>query len=75
VTEEEVGLFKVEQVVERMDITPEGVFARVMEIVARTRSGVRFPVEIPKIKFTPELADKLLTEEAEKIERVLSMRK
>jgi len=59
-------LFKIEKIIERTDITPEGTFVTEMEVQFVTKSGIRSSVTIPKPKFTKELAlekvDKLATE-------------
>ena len=71
----EVRLYKVLNIIERMDITAEGTFQRLKEIQAQTKSGVKYTIMIPVAEFSKEEADKRLTKEAKAIEETLALKR
>ena len=71
----EIKLYKVLNLMERMDITPAGTFERLVEIRAETRGGVEFTVLIPKAEFSKAEAAKRLEAEARELEETLALRK
>jgi len=72
---EEVTLYQVKNVVERMDIDEKGRFNRMVEVTAETKSGVEFTILLPKIEFTKTKAADRLEKEAETLEAVRSLSK
>lgn len=61
-------LFKIDNIIERTDIKPDGTFVTTMEVQFTTARGVRSSVQIPKEKFTKELARELVEKAAREIE-------
>lgn len=60
-------------IVQRTEITREGVVMKVYRITALTRSDVRFTVDVKEEDFTKEKVDKILAKEAGKIEAIKAL--
>jgi len=60
-------------IVERTEITKEGRVQKVYRISAYTTSDVRFSVNVKEADFDKEKVDKILTEEAQKIEAIKAL--
>lgn len=60
-------------VIERTEITREGVVAKVYRITAYTASDVHFTLEIPEADFTKAKVDELLTKKAAQIEAIKAL--
>jgi hypothetical protein len=73
--EKEVTLYKVKNVIERMDIDERGRFNRMVEVVAETKSGIEFTVLVPKAEFTKTKAADRLEKEATELEAVKALTK
>ena len=72
---EEVTLYKVKNVIERMDIDERGRFSRMVEVVAETKSGIEFSLLVPKAEFTKTKAADRLEIEAAELEAVKALTK
>jgi len=72
---EEVTLYRVKNVIERMDVDERGRFTRLVEVVAETKSGIEFTVLLPKAEFTKTKAGDRLEKEAEQLEAVRGLAK
>jgi hypothetical protein len=57
-------------IIETVNITPEGKIVKVFRISARTLSGVSFTEEVPATEFTEEKVKKVLTAKAKLIESI-----
>jgi len=66
-------LFKVTQIKERSELTPEGTFERITEVHFRTRSGIESYVEIKSYEFSEKKAYELVRKKALEYERVLAL--
>jgi hypothetical protein len=72
---EEVTLYKVKNVIERIDIDERGRFYRAVEVIAETKSGIEFSLLVPKAEFTKTKAADRLEKEAAELEAVRSLAK
>jgi len=69
-----ISLYKVNDVIERMDLDKKGVFSRMIEIQATTKSGIDFTLQMSKVKYTKEAAQKRLELEARRLEDTLNLK-
>ena len=60
---------------ERLEISPEGRAYKVYKVSAYTRSGVLFTVDIKEADFNKESVDKILSDQASKIEGIKALGK
>lgn len=60
-------------IIEQVEITPEGAIRTVYEVSARTKSNVLFRIRVPQTDFTEETVKKLLTDQATKIEKIKAL--
>jgi len=72
---EAVELYKITGIREVTDITPEGVFIKLMEVTYETKSGVSGSVRIRKEEFSKAKAAELIEREAREIEETLKLRR
>jgi len=61
--------------IERMEIDEKGRFKKVVEVTARTASGIEFTEVVDKSKATPANLDKILSERAKALEGIRALRK
>jgi hypothetical protein len=66
-------LFKIESILERTAISPEGEFYKVMEVRYITRSGIRGTVDIKKTEFSKEKVREVVEKEARALEESLKL--
>jgi len=66
-------LYKINNVVKRVRLTPTGEFMEVYEVSFTTKSGVTTSVDIPTAQFEPEFVKERVEAEAEKIEEVFKL--
>jgi len=71
---EEITLYKILAIREVTDISPEGVFIKLMEVECETASGIKGTIRIPKEEFTKEKVAELVSKEAREIEEALKLR-
>jgi len=60
-------------IVERTMVSPEGRVEKVYRVSAYTKAGIRFTLEVKDADFTKAKVDKLLTEQAQKIEAIKAL--
>ena len=60
-------------IVERTMVTPEGKVEKVYRVSAYSKSNIRFTLEVKEADFTKAKVDKLLTEQAQKIEAIKAL--
>lgn len=68
-------LFKVEEVLTRPRLTRDGRVTTVLVIRYRTVGGLVGEIEVEKEKATKEYVEKLLTEEAQRLEDIRTLEK
>jgi hypothetical protein len=66
-------LYKVEDVTERTHITRSGLIQKMYRVVATSKSGTIFTVEIPEPDFTEEKVDEILKQKAALVEKIKGM--
>jgi len=66
-------LYKINNVVKRVRLTPTGEFIEVYEVSFTTKSGVTTSVDIPVAQFEPEFVKERVEAEAKKIEEVFKL--
>jgi len=71
---EEIKLFKVVDMVKRTGIDKHGEVKEYYEVYFETKSGVTSSITVP-VNMSSEEIEKLLTQEAEKIEKVFHLQK
>ena len=71
---EDVSLFRITGIFERVTVDETGRFKRVYEVKFVTKSGVASSVEIPKEKFSREKAVEKVRKAAEELEAVMAAR-
>ena len=71
---ENVKLFKVIDVVKRTSITKEGEIEELYEVYFETKSGIKSSITVP-VSAKKEDIEKIVSEEAEKLEYVKSLKK
>jgi len=60
-------------IVERTMVTREGRPEKIYRVSAYSKSNIRFTLEVKEADFTKPKVDKLLTEQAQKIEAIKSL--
>jgi len=60
-------------IVERTMVTPEGRTEKVYRVSAYTKANIRFTLEVKEADFTKPKVDKLLAEQAQKIEAIKAL--
>ena len=63
-------LYKVKDVIERMDMDSKGRFSRQVEVQAETANGIEFIVTMPKLQATPQAVEAALVKEATELEKI-----
>jgi len=71
---ENIELYRVTGIFERVDITEKGTFRRFVEVKFVTKSGVESSIMIPKEKFRKEEVEKRIEKEAKEIEETLALK-
>jgi len=69
----DVGLFKVTDVVKRTTIDKEGNFVEYYDVYFTTKSGINSSVSVP-VKAKKEEVEKIIRQEAEKLEYIRSLK-
>ncbi len=62
--------FVVENIAQRVRLTPAGDFVEVYEVTFRTKAGIVARKDIPVEQFTPAEVERMLREEATKLDAV-----
>lgn len=57
-------------IIETVNITPEGKIVKIFRVSARTKSGVTFTLEIPATEFTQDNVKRQLNAQAKLIEDI-----
>ena len=71
---EDVKLYKVTDIVKRTSITREGEVEEFYEVYFETKSGIKSSITVP-VKAKKEEIEKAVSEEAEKLEYVASLKR
>ena len=65
-----VDLYNNVNIIETVQITPEGKIVKIYRVSARSKSGVTFTLDIPETEFTQDAVKKALTDKAKLIESI-----
>jgi len=74
-TEQKPSIFEVISTIERMDIDEKGRFHRIIEVSAKTASGIEFTETFPKAGITKAKVASTLEARAKELEAIRALRK